>query len=58
MVIGRTRGGHTVRGLEQDPTEGYNDWLPPGVWEGGHSSTEWIPTAKWPHGSEAVNANI
>ena len=25
---------------------------------GGHSGTEWLPTAKWPCGAEAVNAKI
>ena len=25
---------------------------------GGHSGTKRLPTAKWPHGAEAVNANI
>ena len=25
---------------------------------GGHSGTEWLPTAKWPRGAEAVNAKI
>ena len=29
---------------------------PPGG--GGHSGTEWLPTAKWMHGAEAVNAKI
>ena len=35
------------------------EWGPEfGVEPGGHSGTEWLPTAKWLHGAEVVNAKI